>query len=196
MIIPGIILAAVDSRLSGETGERRIERTPALVAAETLCVPVFADGHQIKMIGDAGPTSEADDQAAVDASAAGRRRRRARIAADGVEGLVVVDIVVHFVVHVFLDGVDGVTGGGGDWVAGVSGLFAFQVQQSRGQVVATFVRHHVVQCRRRRRRRRGWFSVAQRRFSVLMKWLLPTTTKYLILLQYPRKVHEKFVASY
>ena len=59
-LLPVVVFAAVDARLTGETGQGRVERPSALVAPETLAVPGLVNGHQVVAIGDLEPAAGAD----------------------------------------------------------------------------------------------------------------------------------------
>ena len=67
--IPDVILTAVDSGLASEAGFGGVERRRAFVAAQTLGVPIFTDGHQVEVVANAQTAAPAQHQ---------RRRRRRR----------------------------------------------------------------------------------------------------------------------
>ena len=69
-----VIVAAVDARLAGETGEGRVQGPSAFVAPEAIAVPCLVDGHQVVSIGDLETAAGADGRLLLDrfTSAAGR----------------------------------------------------------------------------------------------------------------------------
>ena len=67
--IPDVVLSAVDSGLAGKARFGGVERRRALVAAQTLRVPILSDGDQVEMVANAQTTAPAHHH---------RRRRRRR----------------------------------------------------------------------------------------------------------------------